>query len=117
MTEQIVPLDPRCYAMSEDTGPDSLEAKLKELLREYDLFGYHNPDSRRSAAGWPDWEIIGAYGKGALYRELKSQRGTLKVAQRRVGSLLQAAGMDWAVWRPSDYFNGTIRRQLERIVW
>lgn len=117
MTPAFPPLDPRCWSMSEDRGPDSLEASLRKLLAEYDLFGFHNRDSRRAEAGWPDWEIIGAYGKGVIYRELKSQRGELKPAQRLVGARLQAAGMDWAVWRPSDYYNGTIHRQLERIAW
>jgi hypothetical protein len=100
-------------AMPEDQGDDSLEAHLKRLLDDLNLFGYHPYDSRRSARGWVDWAILGP--SGALFRELKAQRGVLTVDQRRVGAKLTRAGLDYAVWTPVDLLNGTIAAQLGRI--
>lgn len=106
-------IDPRAYAMPEDRGPDSLEANVLRLMADLGLWGYHTHDSRRSEKGWPDWVILGP--SGSLFRELKSERGTLSVEQRRVGSRLLRAGLDWSTWRPSDLFAGTIARQLRGI--
>lgn len=100
-------------AMPEDRGSDSLEANLKKLLDDLGLFGYHPRVSIGSVRGWPDWTILGR--GGALFRELKTERGTLTVEQRRVGSKLTRAGLDWAVWRPADLLNGVIAAQLRRI--
>lgn len=100
-------------AMTEDRGPDSLEANLRQLLDDLGLFGYHPRNSIGSAKGWPDWVILGPC--GSLFRELKSQRGTLSIDQRRVGSKLTRAGLNWGVWRPADLLDGTIARQLASI--
>ncbi len=99
-------------AMSEDRGPDSLEAHLRRLLADLGLFGYHPYNSRRSEPGWPDWVIIG---NRILYRELKSEHGVVSAAQRDVGARITRAGGDWAVWRPRDLLGGTIAKQLAEI--
>jgi hypothetical protein len=101
------------YAMTEDRGPDSLEANLKKLLDDLGLFGYHTRNSIGSAKGWPDWTILGP--DGSAFRELKAMRGVLSVEQRRVGSKLTRAGLDWGVWTPAELLNGVIARQLARI--
>ncbi len=100
-------------AMSEDRGPDSLEARLRALLAELGLWGYHTRHSIGAARGWPDWVLLGP--SGCLFRELKSERGMLTAGQRHVGSMLTRAGLNWAVWRPRDLLDGTIRRQLAGI--
>lgn len=113
----MIPLTPAqrqlAHAMTEDRGRDSLEANLKELLDDLHLFGYHTRNSIGSVRGWPDWCLLGP--GGALFRELKTERGSLTPEQRRVGSKLTAAGLDWGVWRPRDLLDGTITRQLARI--
>lgn len=86
-----------------------LDAQVRQLLCQLGLFGYHVHDSRRSAAGWPDWVIVG---RTVLYRELKSETGGLSPEQRRVRNLLLAADADWALWRPSDLRSGRIHREL-----
>lgn len=106
-------LDPRVYAMSEDRGPDSLEANLRRLMKDLGLWGFHVRNSIGSEKGWPDWTILGP--EGGLFRELKSERGTVTIDQRRVGSRLTRAGFDWAVWRPRDLVSGVIAVQLARI--
>ena len=95
--------------MPEDRGPDSLEAHLRKLLGDLGLFGYHPHASQRSAPGWPDWVIVG---NRIIYRELKTEHGSLSAAQRDVGERITRAGGDWAVWRPRDLISGKIARQL-----
>ena len=63
--------------------------------------------------GWPDLVIVGP--NGVLYRELKSMFGFLTVTQRAVGSRLSKAGHDWQVWRPVEWFDGTVESQLLKI--
>lgn len=99
--------------MTENKGPDSLEANLRRLMNDHHLYGYHVRISTGSAAGWPDWVIIGP--NGVLFRELKSQQGTLSVDQRHVGSMLGRQGLNWAVWRPQHLHDGTIQNQLGEI--
>lgn len=106
-------LDPRAQAMPEDRGPDSLEANLRALMKDMNLWGFHVRNSIGSERGWPDWVITGP--RGALFRELKSERGVLSPDQRRVGSMLTRAGLDWAVWKPRDLFSGVIAAQLAGI--
>lgn len=95
--------------MAEDRGPDSLEAHLRKLMKDFGLYGYHAHTSNRSAPGWPDWVIVG---NRIIYRELKTEHGSLSPAQRDVGARITRAGGDWAVWRPRDLISGTIARQL-----
>ena len=97
-------------AMPEDRGPDSLEAYVRKVIADLGLFGYHPRNSKGSAAGWPDWVIVGR--GGILYRELKSEAGSLSPEQRHVGELITRAGGNWAVWRPTQRLDGTIAREL-----
>jgi hypothetical protein len=89
--------NPIAAAMPEDRGSDSLDAHVRKLIADLGLFGYHPRNSKGSAAGWPDWVIIGR--AGILYRELKSEAGSLSPEQRRVGELITKAGGNWALWR------------------
>ena len=101
--------DPRA-AMPEDRGPDSLDAHVRRLMADLGLFGYHTRNSKGSAAGWPDWVIIGR--GGILYRELKAEHGSLSPEQRHVGELIRQAGGNCPVWRPRDLLAGSIGREL-----
>lgn len=103
----------RAAAMREDRGEDSLAANVQRLMGELDLWGYHSSRPLQDPSGWPDWAIIGP--GGMLFRELKSQHGTLSPAQRGVGARLILAGQNWAVWRPCDLLSGVIERQLRDI--
>jgi hypothetical protein len=100
-------------AMAEDRGPDSLEAHLRKLLADLDLWGFHPHTSQRSAKGWPDWVIIGS--RKVIFRELKSETGALTPEQKQVGEMLQRAGQSWRVWRPSDLMSGQIAKELTEV--
>jgi hypothetical protein len=102
--------DPRALTMLEDRGSCSLDAHVRKLLKDLALWGYHVRNSKGSEPGWPDWVIIGPC--RIIFRELKSETGTLTPEQREVGQMLQRAGQSWAVWRPSDLLSGQIAREL-----
>ena len=105
-------------AMSEDKGPDSLEAHVRKLMKDLGLTGFHVEKSldveknrkNVSVKGWPDWAIRGP--RGVLFRELKSQRGRVEPEQREWLDALAADGADADVWRPSDLLSGRITAEL-----
>jgi len=63
--------------------------------------------------GFPDLVLVGPC--GVLYRELKTERGRLSPEQLRWRDALQAAGADWAVWKPSDLLAGRVDAELKTI--
>lgn len=63
-------------------------------------------------AGFADLVLV-HHRHGVLFRELKSQRGTLDEDQRVWLAALSDAHADVAVWRPNDWIEGTIGRQLQ----
>ena len=69
---------------------------------------YHTHDSRRSQAGYPDLHLVHEGRRLSILRELKSQKGTVSPAQKDWIRGLTAAGVDVGVWRPIDWFDGTI---------
>jgi hypothetical protein len=100
--------DPRAAAMP--------EAELQEAVRRMcvglGLFHFHVLNAKGCAPGWPDSVIIG---KRVIFRELKSEHGSLTADQRRVGDMLKRAGQSWAVWRPSDLLDGSIAKELTAV--
>jgi hypothetical protein len=38
-----------------------------------------------------------------IFRELKTGKGRLSQQQARWGELLLKSGLDWQIWRPSDW--------------
>jgi hypothetical protein len=77
---------------------------------------FHVRDSKRGivqgpgGVGFPDLVITD--GVRVLFRELKRDGARLRPDQAEWGELLQAAGHDWRIWRPSD--EPAIRSELER---
>jgi hypothetical protein len=116
--------------MYETGGPGSLQWLLEELLAELGLRATsfhdlapvlgagrergHIGQALARQRGFPDWVIVGP--RGVLWRELKSEFGTLRPEQRLWGRVLRAAGADWAIWRPSDWLDGTVERELRGIM-
>lgn len=86
-----------------------LQQLVADLCTWLGLPHFHPLNAKGMRAGWPDSVIIG---QRILYRELKSQAGHLSAEQRITGERLKAAGGDFAIWRPSDWLDGTIEREL-----
>lgn len=86
-----------------------LQRLVADLCAQLGLAHYHTFNSQRSEPGFPDCVIVGG---AILFRELKSREGVLKPEQRRWGSRIMRAGGDWSVWRPRDWDDGLIERQL-----
>lgn len=90
-----------------------LDARIRGRVEQMNLIGFSSPDSRRVQRGWPDWAIMGP--RGVLFRELKTEPGTLTYEQSIIGGMLQKAGCNWGIWRPSDWLDGIIMKELEAI--
>lgn len=79
-----------------------LQTRIVEYARLLGLLVFHDNDSRKNAAGFPDLVIVG---KRVLFAELKSEGGRLRPEQQIwINRLRIAAGESAAViWRPSDW--------------
>jgi hypothetical protein len=64
-------------------------------------------------AGFPDLVLASKY--RIAYAELKDAKGRLSDAQRRWLARLGAAGADCYLWRPADWFDGTIEAALKQL--
>lgn len=63
-------------------------------------WSYHTLRSTGSTPGWPDLVLL--RDTDAVFAELKKEDGKVTPAQGRVLELLETAGMEVHVWRPSD---------------
>lgn len=88
--------------------------KTVASLRDWaQLVAYHTRNSYGSAHGFPDWVFAGA--GGIMYRECKTQTGTLRPDQSLWRDILLSQGADWALWRPDDYASGRVNREICKI--
>jgi hypothetical protein len=84
------------------------------MVRDLGLLAFHAADSRRSwGRGYPDLTITGR--GGCIWRECKTEHGSLSPEQRQWGDTLKLGGQDWRIWRPRDLLDGTIARELTDI--
>ncbi|QSZ53290.1 VRR-NUC domain-containing protein [Paenarthrobacter ureafaciens] len=92
---------------------DQFQKSVMELAQylQYEL-RYHNPDSRRSQAGFPDLVLGSLSRRRVLFRELKTATGRVRPAQALCMRILKLAGLDVGVWRPEDLASGRILREL-----
>ncbi len=87
-----------------------LQESVEELAALLGWWAWHDQDSRRNRAGLPDLLLV--RGDRAMWRELKTQAGRVRPEQRRVLDMLTRAGHDTAIWRPTDWTSGLIRKEL-----
>lgn len=88
-----------------------LQQCIIDLCRLFHLLCYHTRDSRGSAAGFPDLNIVGP--RGIIYAELKSAHGKTSIDQRCWEAGIREAGGTYYLWRPEDWHSGDIRQVLE----
>jgi len=71
---------------------------------------FHAYDSRRCPGpGFPDLTMVHPQ-RGFLMAELKSEHGRVTAAQQQWLDALSAAGVEVAVWRPSDLDGAIVAR-------
>jgi len=100
--------------MGGETEEDAVTEKellqaVRDLARLRNWLVYHTHDSRRSEPGFPDLVLVK---DRVLFVELKSERGKPTPAQNEWHVALWQAGATLFVWRPSDWLDGTIEKEL-----
>lgn len=93
------------------------EAELQSAISEMAAWlgyrlRYHTFDSRLSAKGFPDLVLVGR-GR-VLFVEVKSEKGHLRPDQMEWYAGLLNNGAEAYVWRPEDWKNGTVEKELRR---
>ena len=88
----------------------ALQDAVIELARWRGWLVYHTHDSRRSEPGFPDLTMVRGTRLGFV--ELKSAKGKLSEAQHDWLAALMFAGAWVRIWRPQDWHDGTIEKEL-----
>lgn len=101
-----------------------LQQAIIDLARVLGLLIYHPYDSRRSEPGYPDLTIVGA--QTIVYAELKSETGKLRPEQREWREAIERvaqrprksyhSAIEYHLWRPAQWSDGTIEETLRRLV-
>lgn len=91
-----------------------MNAALAHLAAELGLYCWINAgEIHQHGTGWVDAITIGK--RGILFVENKTAGGRRTRAQQRVASLLIARGLEYRLYRPSDYETSAVRQDLEAI--
>lgn len=80
---------------------DAFQRRIIDYCQMRGLLVFHDADSRRNQPGFPDLVIVGA--NRVLFRELKTDKGTLRQQQIVWLRRLHDAGEDAGVWRPKEW--------------
>ena len=75
------------------------QAQVVDAARLMGWRVYHTHDSRRAAPGWPDLALVR---DRLVMAELKTETGRVSPEQQQWLALLDAAGVETHLWRPSD---------------
>lgn len=98
------------------TAPKVSEAAFQqavvELAKLRHWLVFHDYDSRRNAAGFPDLVMVHQRTGEVIYAELKTHKGRVSQAQQRWIDALTLGGASVHVWRPAHLRTGQIVRAL-----
>lgn len=103
--------DEYAQMMAKTMAEKDLQMKVESLARSLGWLAYHVHDSRRSEPGFPDL-VLAKAGRPMLFRELKRQREKPTPDQVKWMETMRAAGADVGVWRPVQWFDRTIEKEL-----
>ena len=80
---------------------NEFQKKVIQLAESLGYRVFHDYDSRRNVAGFPDLVLVNKY---VIFAELKAEKGRLSLPQQEwLACLARADGVYTAVWRPSDW--------------
>jgi len=98
-------------AMARDMSEATLQGNIISAAETLGFLVYHTHDSRRSQPGFPD--LACALDGRLILAELKTERGKLTPPQIAWGRRLSTApGVEYYLWRPSDWLAGDVTRIL-----
>lgn len=92
-----------------------LQAAVRKMCADLGLAVEHVEDSLNGRTWLPGMPDLQVFGTRILYRELKNSGNSLSPNQRKVRAIIEAAGGDYAVWRPMDLISGRIASELTSI--
>lgn len=75
------------------------QAQVVRYARDLGWSVFHVANSKRSEPGWPDLALVR---DRLVMAELKTETGRISPDQERWLALLEAAGVETYLWRPSD---------------
>lgn len=97
---------------------DELQGHIVEAGKLIRWHSYHTFDSRHSVPGFPDLVMVNEFQQRVIFSELKKQIGRQSASQLRWERLLRAVvpavRIEFYLWRPSDWLDGSIGRILLR---
>ena len=73
---------------------------VTDIAHQNNWWVYSNPDSRRSAAVWPDLVLVRE--PECLFVELKAEKGKVSEIQNVILNKLALCGMETRIWYPRD---------------
>ena len=93
-----------------------LRKAVMEMAKAFGWEAYHQPDSRQMMGdpGFPDLCLMRAGNPPRLvFAELKTMTGRLSAGQVKwLGTLSDLQESETYIWRPTDWFDGTIEEVL-----
>lgn len=115
-TADLIPAFPRppfSPEMARDMSEATLQTNVLGLARILGFHRYHTHDSRRSNPGFPDLVLVHEKQARCIFAELKTERGRQSGPQRDWQRALTAVGyVEFYLWRPTAWLDGTITRIL-----
>lgn len=88
-----------------------LQRQIVALAKMLNWTVYHPLLSKWSEKGWPDLSMV--RGERLVFAELKGEKGRVTEHQQRwLDALSAVAGVKVYVWRPSDWYAGSVEETL-----
>jgi hypothetical protein len=81
----------------------AFQQQVMSAARFYGWHVFHHPDSRRTAAGWPDLAMVKPLAHRLILAELKSETGRVRPEQTTIVTALDGATVTAGIYRPSDF--------------
>ena len=92
----------------------AMNAELARLCGQLGVYCWVNSgEVMQRGSGWVDAVALGS--EGALFIENKTANGRRTTQQIRVAKLLHHNGCAYRLYRPHQYEDGTVQRDLEAI--
>jgi VRR-NUC domain len=111
-TDGPVPAGEFQAAYARAMGETELQNLVLGLSDPLGYLAYHTHDSRRSRKGFPDLVLAHERRGRLIFAELKKQTGKQSPEQVVWERVLRAIGVEYHLWRPSDWLDGSIKRVL-----